>query len=227
MKPVDPGAAAAPVANSAVKTEPVDELRAALEQRLWQLLLVVPDVRLELMPEQITHVSGVRGASALSGADRSTEGQPRAREGRDKDASSLLTSAAHMLALTIPQLGLLRYSDNGNEHRPQPTAAGAQPNWTVQLGRVDADGGSAAVNVQHPLLGDIALDVELSQGSVRVIATVPTDYGARILLEGQQVLAERLLRQGVTLEVLDVLVRRKRKGKDSQPARKRPRKEDR
>jgi hypothetical protein len=84
------------------------------------------------------------------------------------------------------------------------------------------------VNVLHPLLGDIALDVELAQGAVRVIATVPNDYGARILQEGQALLAERLRRQGVTLEVLEVIVRRKRKHKESQPPRsRRQRKQDR
>jgi hypothetical protein len=229
MKPVDPGVAAAPpVATSAVKSEPGHELRAALEQRLWQLLLAVPDIRLEDIPHQITHVSEISAATAPSSAEKSTQGHTRERDERDKDASSLLTSTAHMLAITIPQLGLLRYAGSDASDSPAPlTASVPQHNWTLQLGRVDAEGGSAAVNIQHPLLGDIALDVELSQGSVRVIATVPTDYGARILLEGQQVLAERLLRQGVTLQVLDVLVRRKRKGKDSQPARKRPRKEDR
>lgn len=221
MKPVDPGAATPAVAQHSSGKElgaETDELRAALAQRLWQLLLVVPDIQLEGIPDQLLHVEVVS----------STQGHPREREKREQDASSVLASAAHMLALTIPQLGLIRYeSADSGVASVQLSAAGPPPSWTVQLGHVDADGGNAAVSVMHPLLGDIALEIELSQGAVRVIATVPTDYGARILLEGQQVLAERLLRQGVTLEVLDVLVRRKRKGKDSQPARKRPRKEDR
>lgn len=212
MKPVDLSPA---VPVNATKTEAPDELKAALEQRLWQLLYALPELRLEGNPDQIAQLIS---AEALGST---TSGNMRARDERDRDASGLLTSAAHMLALTIPQLGITRYETSS------PRAPAPSDNATVQLGHVDADGGTASVNVLHPLLGDIALDVELAQGSVRVIATVPNDYGARILQEGQALLAERLLRQGVTLEVLEVLVRRKRKKKESQPPRRRPRKQDR
>jgi hypothetical protein len=215
MKPVDP-AVAVPITTP--KTEATDELRAALEQRLWQLLYAMPELRLEGNPDQI---SQLLAAQALSSPSGSAEGQLRARDERDRDASGAITSAAHMIAMTIPQLGITRY-----ENQSAPTSTKTDT-WTVQLGHVDADGGTASVNVLHPLLGDIALDVELAQGAVRVIATVPNDYGARILQEGQALLAERLLRQGVTLEVLEVLVRRKRKNKDSQPPRRRQRKQDR
>ena len=77
----------------------------------------------------------------------------------------------------------------------------------------------------HPQLGDIALEVELSNGVLRVIASAPTELAARVLLEGQAQLAERLLRQGVALEKLDVTVANKRK--DSQRARARNRKQER
>jgi hypothetical protein len=215
MKPVD-GHGLPPVA--AQKTELGDELKAALEQRLWQLLLALPGgVKLEGNPDQLGQVIAADALGATSG---SMQGHLHTREERDRDASSLLTSAAHLLATTIPQLGITRYE-------PEKTSPTREQPWTVQLGHVDADGGSASVNVLHPLLGDIALDVELSQGAVRVIATVPNDYGARILQEGQALLAERLLRQGVTLQVLDVLVRRKRKAKDSQPSRRRTRRQER
>jgi hypothetical protein len=214
MKAVDPTAA---VPTNTPKAEATDELKAALEQRLWQLLYALPELKLEGNPDQIAQLLA---ADALSGTSGSAQGDLRARDERDHDASGALTSAAHMLAMTIPQLGITRYET-------QSPSAPAPTDWTVQLGHVDADGGTASVNVLHPLLGDIALDVELAQGSVRVIATVPNDYGARILQEGQAVLAERLLRQGVTLQVLEVLVRRKRKNKESQPPRRRPRKQDR
>lgn len=215
MKPVD-HAAAVPVATA--KSEVTDELKAALEQRLWQLLLTVPELRMEGNPDQ---VASVLAAEALSGTSGSTQGDLRRREDRDRDASGALSSAAHLLAMTIPQLGITRYDSEAAR------APSSNESWTVQLGHVDADGGSASVNVLHPVLGDIALDVELAQGTVRVFATVANDYGARILQEGQALLAERLLRQGVHLEVLEVLVRRKRKGKDSQPARKRKSRQDR
>lgn len=215
MKPVDPSLAAA---SNAPKTEVVDELKAALEQRLWQLMYTLPQLRVEGTPDEVAKLLATHALSSTAG---SAEGQLRARDERDRDASGLLTSAAHMLAMTIPQLGVTRYENEAS--RAQAPVDG----WTVQLGYVDADGGTASVNVLHPLLGDIALDVELAQSAVRVIATVPNDYGARILLEGQALLAERLLRQGVTLEVLEVLVRRKRKNKESEPPRKRQRRQDR
>jgi hypothetical protein len=215
MKPVDPSAVA-PIIPP--KTEVADELKAALEQRLWQLVYAPPELRLLGTTDQIAELIGAQALSSTSG---SMQGDMRARDERDRDASSALTSTAHLLAMTIPQLGITRYE---LESTRAPAHAN---NWTVQLGHVDADGGTASVNVLHPMLGDIALDVELSQGAVRVIATVPNDYGARILQEGQAVLAERLLRQGVTLQVLEVLVRRKRRNKESQHPRRRPRKQDR
>jgi hypothetical protein len=67
--------------------------------------------------------------------------------------------------------------------------------------------------------------VELSNGVVHVIASAPTELAAQVLLEGQAELAERLLRQGVVLEKLDVVVANKRK--DSQRARARTRKQER
>ena len=214
MKPVDP-TAAVPVVTT--KTEVTDELRAALEQRLWQLLYAVPELRFEGDPDQVAQVLG---AEALASTSGSSQGHVRDRDERDRDASGALSSAAHLLAMTIPQLGITRYEQASP---PAPVEG-----WTVQLGHVDANGGTASVNVLHPLLGDIALDVELAAGAVRVIATVPNDYGARILLEGQALLADRLRKQGVTLEVLEVLVRRKRKNKESQPPRsRRQRKQDR
>ena len=217
MKPVDPSTAAAV---TAPKSELRDELKVALEQRLWQLLYALPEFRVEGNPDQVAQVIG---AQALSGAAGSMQGHMCGRDERDRDASSALTSAAHLIAMTIPQLGITRYADSTSTQ----ARSTSDQNWTVQLGHVDADGGNASVNVLHPLLGDIALDVELTQGTARVIATVANDHGARILQEGQAMLAERLLRQGVKLEVLEVLVRRKRKGKDSQPPRKRSRKQDR
>lgn len=215
MKPVDQSAAV-PVVTT--KTEVADELKAALEQRLWQLLYALPELRLEGNPDQVAQLVG---AEALSSASGSSQGHLRDRDERDRDASGVLSSAAHLLAMTIPQLGITRYEQSSHTAAPLD-------GWTVQIQHVDADGGTASVNVLHPLLGDIALDVELSQGAVRVIATVPNDYGARILLEGQALLSERLRKQGVTLKELEVLVRRKRKNKESQPPRsRRQRRQDR
>lgn len=218
MKPVDP-TTMTPLA--AAKTELGDELKAALEQRLWQMLMAVPDLRIEGNPDQVAELLSAQALDAPSG---SMHGDMRSRDERDRDASGVLSSAAHLLAMTIPQLGITRYHAESTAAAIQPTRE--QP-WSMQLGYVDANGGSASVSVAHPLLGDVALDVELSQGAVRVIATVPNEYGARILQEGQALLAERLLRQGVTLQVLDVVVRRKRKDKDSQPPKRRNRKQER
>jgi len=220
MKPVDVGA---PTPIAAVKSELGDEAQLALEQRLWQLLMALPNLQFEGNPD---HVAQVLSAQALDAAAGSNQGHLRARDERDRDASGALTSAAHLLAMTIPQLGFTRYQDE-SASAPMPTQPTREQPWSMQLGHVDANGGNASVNVAHPLLGDIALDVELSQGAVRVVATVPNEYGARILQEGQAILAERLLRQGVTLEVLDVIVRRKRKDKHSQLPKRRSRKQER
>src|SRR3954451_8172345 len=113
MKPVDPGAVATAVAPHVAKDlgPEADELRAALQQRLWQLLLAVPDIQLEGIPDQVMHVPavskshGVRGAQALDAASGSAQGHLRERDERNQDASSVLASAAHLLAQTIPQLG--------------------------------------------------------------------------------------------------------------------------
>lgn len=216
MKPVDPSAPAPPLAP---KTEASDELKVALEQRLWQLLYNPPVASTADNPEQAAQLIAAQ-ALGEAGGSAQTDVPARDERERERDASGALASAAHLLAVTIPQLGVMRY-----EH------ASARPmaleNGIVQLGYVDADGGTASVSVMHPLLGDIALDVELSQGAVRVVATVPNDYGARILLEGQALLAERLRRQGTTLQALEVLVRRKRKDKEPQPTRKRQRRQER
>jgi hypothetical protein len=219
MKPVDVGT---PTPIVAPKSELGDEAKLALEQRLWQLLMALPNLQFEGNPDQVAQVVS---SQALDAAMGSSEGHLRARDERDRDVSGALTSAAHLLALTIPQLGLTRYRDESTAAAVQPPVR--EQTWSMQLGHFDANGGNASVNVAHPLLGDIALDVELSQGAVRVVATVPNDYGARILQEGQAILAERLLRQGVTLEVLDVIVRRKRKDKQSQLPKRRSRKQER
>lgn len=219
MKPVDVGM---PTPIAAPKSELGDEAKLALEQRMWQLLMALPNLQFEGNPD---HVAQVLSAQALDAAAGSSQGHLRSRDERDRDASGALTSAAHLLAMTIPQLGITRYREESPSDPAAPPTR-EQP-WSMQLGHVDADGGNASVNVAHPLLGDIALDVELSQGAVRVFATVPNEYGARILQEGQAILAERLLRQGVTLQALDVIVRRKRKDKDSQRPKRRSRKQER
>jgi hypothetical protein len=220
MKPLDP---VAPGAVAQAKPELVDETQAALSQRLWQLLCVLPDIQLGGLSE----LSCVQTSEGLAGAASgdATLDNTREREQREPDVMSALASAAHILATTVQQLGIARY-DATREHSGSEAAGTNQP-WTMRLIDVDASGGSASVSVLHPLLGDIELDVEIDNGSARVVASVANDHGARILQEGQAVLAERLLRQGITLQLLEVTVRRKRKSRDSQPRRKRTGKEER
>lgn len=224
MKPLEPQPHAVP-APSVPKPDSGSDLDEQQSQRLWQLLHALPNLEQEGMRalSGVSEIPALQAIGAAAGAG-GTPGHTRERDEQDGDVTAALASAAHLLATTIQQLGVHRYA--ATEHAPPPPPAADQA-WTMRLVDVDATGGTASVNVVHPLLGDIGLDVELSQGSARVVATVPNDYGARILLEGQAMLAERLLRQGVTLAALDVLVRRKRKRKNTQPARKRGRKEDR
>ena len=194
------------------------EAGSELAQRLWQLLLPLPETG-----EAAAH----EVSAAAMGSAGSAQSHRRTQDERDRDGTSELTSTAHILAAAVHQLGLTSYTQEAQAagHSalcpPAPPAQG----WQLQLGHVDAQGGCASLQVAHPQLGDITLDVELSNGVLRVIASAPNEYAAQVLLEGQAQLAERLLRQGVALEVLDVVVTNKRK--DSKRARARARKQER
>lgn len=191
------------------------EAGSELAQRLWQLLLPLPEAG-ELAAQSVD--------PAAMGSTGGAQSHRREHDERDRNGTSELTSTAHILAAAVHQLGLTSYTREAEatgQTAPRPPAQG----WQLQLGHVDAQGGSASLQVAHPQLGDIALDVELSNGVLRVIASAPNEYAARVLLEGQAELAERLMRQGVALEVLDVVVTNKRK--ESQRARARARKQER
>lgn len=184
-----------------------------LQQRLWQLLMPVPETG-ELGALNPAAMGGMAGA----------QGHARDGRDRDRDATSELTSTAHLLAAAVHQLGLISY---GAQDGAQPSATHAPaPAFQLELGHVDAHGGSASLSVAHPQLGDIALEVELQNGVLHVIASAPNEYAAQVLLEGQAVLAARLARQGVSLAALDVVVQQK-KNKDSQRARARARRQER
>lgn len=228
MKPIDPPAQTAPA-----PVEQDNEAGAALAQRLWQALSQCAALELSAVDRlaslEIALGPAAAGASPALAGTGSTDGaqsHDRDRDRRAADATAALTSAAHLLATSIQQLGITRYESAQASAAPQ--AGLCEMSFCLRLGDIDANGGSASIDVLHPLLGDIAIDVELEGSCARVIATVATEYGAQILQQGQAILAERLLRQGITLEALDVLVRRKRKGKNrAQAPRKRTRKEER
>jgi len=211
-----------PVIVTTPKAEMADvghEAGSELAQRLWQLLMPLPE-------------ASEAGATTLNAAaidnprgTGSTQGHRREAWDRDRDGTSELTSTAHVLAAAVHQLGLITYTHQTEAAEQQAAARQPHQGWQLQLGHVDANGGTASLEVAHPHLGDITLEVELSNGVLHVIASAPHEHAAKVLLEGQAQLAERLQRQGVKLKSLDVVVANKRK--DSQRARARNRKQER
>jgi hypothetical protein len=188
VKPIDLHALAK--AAAANKLSAALEPGSELQQDLWQLLLPLP-----------------RTAAANTQTGLGLERSPNTgRDERERDITSALTSAAYVLASAVQQLSWARYAD-GTRDAALQERSGEQA-FQVRLDVVDADSGTASIDVWNPELGDIALEVEWLNGAVRVTATAPNEHSAEVLLRGRALLAERLLRQGVALEALDVIVRK-------------------
>jgi hypothetical protein len=166
------------------------EANVQQKQQLWQLLLPTPD-------------KAALPANSATGTDAA----PRRNDGHAvrNGAAGELAATAYLLAGYVQQLSLYGTSTPG-------TAAAEASYATLQQAvtlRVDANtttGGLASLDVSHAELGQIALAVELADGAVRVTATVSSARSAEVLLQGQALLAQRLLQQGIALEALDVVV---------------------
>jgi flagellar hook-length control protein FliK len=130
------------------------------------------------------------------------------------------------LAGHLQQLSLF---DAARAEHATATRAPALSQQSVQV-RVDAstpNGGLASVELSHPELGQVGLAIELADGAVRITATATSARSADVIQQGQALLAQRLLHQGVVLEALDVVIVRKRKpAKRASRAQQRARKED-
>jgi hypothetical protein len=81
---------------------------------------------------------------------------------------------------------------------------------TITVEHVTPEGGLAAVQLVHPDLGELSLEVSLSGNTLSVLATTETESAAAAIREGQAALAEQLHAQGITLQALSVVVLRRR-----------------
>ncbi|HEY2735063.1 MAG TPA: flagellar hook-length control protein FliK [Polyangiales bacterium] len=158
-----------------------------LKQQLWQLLLPLPAAGKS---------AGINPAAARAST---ADGQRRDGE-RSNGLTSELVSTAYILAAQIQQFTAFALP---TETESAPPSEG---NYTVKLESAADGGGLASVELAHPELGPVSLAIELSSGAARVTATATSERSAQVIADGQAVLTERLARQGVTLEVLDVIV---------------------
>lgn len=103
--------------------------------------------------------------------------------------------------------------------QPNPAASGgettlpfrnASPPLTITVNHVTPEGGLAGVELAHPDLGALGLEVSLSGNTLSVLATAETEHAAAAIREGQAALAEQLHAQGITLQALSVVVLRRR-----------------
>ena len=169
---------------------------ADLKQRLWQLLLP--------LPEKAPAVEA--GTSAQSGTP-----DPRAREARSHTSAGELAATAYVLAGYLQQLTMYDSARAEVAVADRTPSFGGQHSVTVRVDATTANGGLASVDIAHPELGPVTLSVELADGAVRVTATAGNVRSAEVIQQGQAQLAQRLLLQGIALEALDVVVVRKRK----------------
>jgi hypothetical protein len=123
-----------------------------------------------------------------------------------------LLAAAHAVAahwLSASQLAISAASPaapSGDALRsyrpPQPV--------TITINHVTPEGGLAAVELVHPDLGGLGIEVSLSGNTLSVLATAETEHAAAAIREGQAGLSEQLRTQGITLQALSVVVLRRR-----------------
>ncbi len=81
---------------------------------------------------------------------------------------------------------------------------------SIQITHATPEGGLAAVELRHPELGPIAIEVSLSGRTLSVLATAESEHAAAAIRAGQDALARKLKEQGITLQTLDVVVLRRR-----------------
>jgi hypothetical protein len=204
-----------------------------LQERLWQLLVAPSAAALGSAAELLPLPSGAASLAAASGVDTASAG-PSTDPETDRSLQSSgsqaeLAATAYMLAGLVLRLSLghdtsalaAALAESGDA-----AASGAANPPEIALQTLDQAGtGRASVELTHPELGTIGLEIELVHGAIRVTATADTESSAQVLQQGQAALAARLLRQGVALEALDVIVVRKRQRKPANRSRTRQRPE--
>jgi Flagellar hook-length control protein FliK len=121
-----------------------------------------------------------------------------------------LVAAAHAVAahwLSTAQLVRDVAAQSGDAARP---AAPPNHSVTISVNHVTPEGGLAAVELSHPDLGPLALEVSLSGQTLSVLATAESEHAATAIREGQAALAQQLQAQGIKLQALSVVVLRRR-----------------
>jgi hypothetical protein len=129
----------------------------------------------------------------------------------DSSHNAQLLAAAHAVAahwLTAYRIEAVAAAAAGGDttrsYRSSPQAV------TITVDHVTPEGGLASVELVHPDLGDLALEVSLSGNTLSVLATTESEHAAAAIREGQAALAEQLRAQGITLQALTVVVLRRR-----------------
>jgi Flagellar hook-length control protein FliK len=124
-----------------------------------------------------------------------------------------LLAAAHAVAaywLTASQVNAARAIPAAHSGEGDYPRRGLPPAVTITVNHVTPEGGLAAVELAHPDLGALALEVSLSGNTLSVLATAETEHAAAAIREGQAALAQQLQAQGITLQALSVVVLRRR-----------------
>ena len=161
---------------------------------------------------EMLRLQGV-AASSPQGTGLDTRTAPAANVGGQGEGQ--LLAAAHAVAaywLTASAATLL-------ESASEVVASGGQA-VSIRVNHLTPEGGLAAVELRHPELGELAIEVSLSGRTLSVLATVESEHAATAIRESQAALAQRLSEQGITLQTLDVAVLR-RKGRAPKPKSKR------
>lgn len=122
-----------------------------------------------------------------------------------------LLAAAHAVAAHwLSAYGVAAVTNAAESGEPARAFRAPPQAVTITVNHVTPDGGLAAVELLHPDLGELALEVSLSGNTLSVLATAETEHAAAAIREGQAALAEQLRAQGITLQALSVVVLRRR-----------------
>jgi len=141
-------------------------------------------------------------ASGARGSSLETRTEPTTHVGQGEGQ---LLAAAHAVA----QYWLSAASAAWVEQASEILASGSQA-VSIRVNHLTPEGGLAAVELRHPELGEVGVEVSLSGRTLSVLATVETEHAAMAIRESQAALAQRLREQGITLQTLEVAVLRRR-----------------
>jgi flagellar hook-length control protein FliK len=153
-------------------------------------------------------------AAGVSAGVRQFDPEPRTEQTRPAvQHDAQLLAAAHAVAaywLTSSQVSAAQTMPAAEGGRTQPLRHSLPPAVTISVNHVTPEGGVAAVELAHPDLGALALEVSLSGNTLSVLATAETEHAAAAIRDGQAALAQQLQGRGIQLQALSVVVLRRR-----------------